>query len=210
MWRRYTPNTSRSFDPIIRTNHSPSSGSAIGREGLPRPAFDRTLTNRTTSGRDGSAPKGFSLSKRIRSLPWQNAICASKGSFRRSSARKFARDPGFRTISVPAAPTFTTPYEHSSVASILGRNVLCPPTLIPRKKTIRAMLSLWTPLLLIGECGGACRGRVTVTIRLKVSGQSSPRTTDLPLSWLGCDRFSAVQVRDSSLAAASGSRRSSS
>jgi hypothetical protein len=55
---------------------------------LPRPAFDRTLTNRTTSGRDGSAPNGFSISNRIRSLPSQTATSASNGSFRRSSGRK--------------------------------------------------------------------------------------------------------------------------
>ena len=142
MWRRYTPNTSRFFDPIIRTNHSPPAGSAIGREPVQRPSFERMLTNRTISGRDGSAPNGLSISNRIRSLPSQNAISASNGSFRRSSARNFARGPGFRTMSVPAAPTFTTLWAASSRASTLGRNVLCPPTLIPRKKTIRAILRL--------------------------------------------------------------------
>lgn len=51
MWRRYTPNTRRFFEPMIRTSHSPPSGRAIGRETLRRPASDRMLTNRTTSAR---------------------------------------------------------------------------------------------------------------------------------------------------------------
>ena len=33
-------------------------------------------------------------------------------------------------------------------ASMLGRNVRCPPTLIPRRKTIRAILRLWWTSLL--------------------------------------------------------------
>jgi len=95
MWRRYTPNTTRFLDPMIRTNHSSPPGNAIGGEALPRPAFDRMLTNRTTSGRDGSAPNGFSISNPIRSLASQNATSASNGSFRRSSARNLLREPGF-------------------------------------------------------------------------------------------------------------------
>ena len=51
MWRRYS-NRRRCLDPT-RTNHSSPPGNAIGREALPRPAFDRMLTNRTASGRDG-------------------------------------------------------------------------------------------------------------------------------------------------------------
>jgi hypothetical protein len=139
MWRRYIPNSNRFLDPRIRTNHSPVPGSAIGRETEPRPAFDRMLTNRTTSGCGGSAPKGCSISNRIRSRPLQNATSASNGNFRRRAARSFACVPGFRTTSVPAAPTFTTSWAPSSLASILGRNVRCPPTLIPRRKTIRGI-----------------------------------------------------------------------
>jgi len=124
---------------MIRTNHSPLWGSVIGREILSRQVFERMLTNRTRSGRVGSAPNGSSLSNRIRLLPLQDAISAVNGNFRRSSARNFAREPGFRTTNVPAAPTFTTSKAPSSLASVLGRNVLCPPTLMPRKKTIRAI-----------------------------------------------------------------------
>ena len=93
MWRRYS-NRRRCLDPT-RTNHSSPPGNAIGREALPRPAFDRMLTNRTASGRDGSPPNGFSISNRIRSLALQNATSASNGSFRRSSARNLLREPGF-------------------------------------------------------------------------------------------------------------------
>src|SRR3954447_16350699 len=32
MWRRYTPNTRRPLEPMIRTNHSSPAGNAIGRE----------------------------------------------------------------------------------------------------------------------------------------------------------------------------------
>src|ERR1700730_19190173 len=45
MWRRYTPNTSRSLEPMIRTNHFSPGGNAIGREGLPRLDFDQMLTH---------------------------------------------------------------------------------------------------------------------------------------------------------------------
>ena len=124
---------------MIRTNGSPLCGMAIGSEGLWRLAFDRMLTNRTTSRLGGSGPNGFSISNRERSLSSQKATSASNGSFRRNFARNFAREPGFRTIRVPAAPTFTTSWAPSSLASALGRKVLCPPTLMPRKKTIRAV-----------------------------------------------------------------------
>ncbi len=76
---------------MIRTNHSPSPGRAIGKETLPRPALERILTNRTPSGRDGSDPNGFSISRRTRSLPSQHATLASNGSLRRSSAKNFTR-----------------------------------------------------------------------------------------------------------------------
>jgi hypothetical protein len=86
MWRRNTPNTSRFLEPMIRTNHFSPGGNAIGREALPRRAFDKILTKGTTSWSNGSAPKGFSISNRIRSRASQNETAASNGSFRRSSA----------------------------------------------------------------------------------------------------------------------------
>jgi MFS family permease len=61
---------------------------------------------RETAG-GGSVPNGLFISSRTRSLPSQKAIAASNGGFRRNSARNFARNPGLRTTSVPAAPTFT-------------------------------------------------------------------------------------------------------
>ena len=127
---------------MTRTNHSPSGGNATGREARMLPAFDRMLTNRTTSGRDGSAPNGFSVSRRMRSWPSQSTTSAWNGSFRSNSARNFARDPGLRTTNVPAAPTFTTSKLLSSLARMLGRNVRCPPTLTPRRKTMSAIPGL--------------------------------------------------------------------
>src|SRR5579863_629317 len=103
-------------------------------------AFDKILTNLTMFGSDASDSNGCSISNRIRSLALQNATSAPNGRFRRRSARNLVRDPGFRTTNVPAAPTFTTSYAARSLASILGRNVRCPPTFIPRRKTIRAIL----------------------------------------------------------------------
>ncbi len=103
--------------PMIRTNQSPPSGTATGRVTLSRPVLDSTLTNRTASGRDGSSPKGFSVSNRIRSLPLQNAISALNGSFRRSSAMNFARDPGFRTTSPGVRPGWIR-----AMVSLLDRN----------------------------------------------------------------------------------------
>jgi hypothetical protein len=143
MWRRYSPKTNCFFDAMPLTNHSPLGGNLNGTEARPRSAVDRMLTNRTISGREGSAPNGFSISIRIRSRPSQSITSASNGNFRSSSARNFARDPGFRTTKVPAAPTFTTSYSLSSLASMLGRNVLCPPTFTPRRKTTRAIAGLY-------------------------------------------------------------------
>src|SRR3989449_4753231 len=68
----------------------------MGMETRTRPAFDRMLTKRTTSGREGAVPNGFSVSRRIRSRPSHSTTSASKGSFRSNAARNFARDPGFR------------------------------------------------------------------------------------------------------------------
>lgn len=158
MSRRYTPKISRFFDPIMRTNHSLPLGTVIGKEMFRRPAFARTLTNRTISGRDGSAANGLSLSNRRRSRPSQTTTCDPSGSLRRNSARNLIRDPGFRTTSVPAAPTFVTSYSRSSLASMLGRTLLCPPTLMPRKKTMRAIPCLGRALCIIegnGD-GGVC------------------------------------------------------
>src|SRR5207302_3139936 len=100
------------------------------------------LTNRTTSGGDGSAANGFSVSSRIRSRASHIIISASNGIFRSNAARNLARDPGLRTTNMPAAPTFTTSKSLSSRARMLGRNVLCPPTLTPRRKTMRVILRI--------------------------------------------------------------------
>jgi hypothetical protein len=64
---------------MIRTNHFSPGGNAIGREALPRLAFDKMLTKGTTSWSNGSAPKGFSISNRIRSRASQNETAASNG-----------------------------------------------------------------------------------------------------------------------------------
>src|SRR5512135_2977896 len=137
MWRRYTPNTNRFLDPMLRTNQSPSGGRVVGIEA--RPPFDRILTNRTRSGRDGSLRNGFPVSSWSRSRPSQNMTSASNGSFLSNTARNRARDPGLRTTKVPAAPTLTTSNLLSARARTLGRNVRCPPTLTPRRKTMSAI-----------------------------------------------------------------------
>jgi hypothetical protein len=139
MCRRYIPKTNCLFEAITRTNHSPSGGNVTGKVARRPPALDRMLTNRTKSGRDGSVPNGFSVSRRIRLRPSQNTTSASNGSFRSNSARNSPRDPGFRTMNVPAAPTLMTSYSLNSLARMLGRNVLWPPTLTPLRKTIRAI-----------------------------------------------------------------------
>jgi hypothetical protein len=108
IWRRYTPNTNRSFDAITRTSHSPSGGNVTGRTARRPPALDRMLTNRTTSGPAGTLPKGLSVSKRIRSRPSQSTTSAWNGNFRSNAARNLVREPGFRTTNVPAAPILTT------------------------------------------------------------------------------------------------------
>ena len=90
------------------------------------------------SGRDGSISNGFSIFRRTISRPSHIRTSVANGSFRSSAVRNFFRDPGFRTTNVPAAPTFTTSYSLNCRARRLGRKVLCPPTLTPRRKTIRA------------------------------------------------------------------------
>jgi hypothetical protein len=79
-----------SYEPLITCRN------AIGREPFPWAAFDRTLTNRTGFGFDGSVPKRLSISNRIRDawlrrmhLPLQTAV------FRCSSAMTLLREPGF-------------------------------------------------------------------------------------------------------------------
>lgn len=139
MFRRYIPKTYCFFNAITRTSHLPDEGRLNGRETETRLAFDdRMLTNRTISAPAGSVPNGYSFSKRTKSRPLQIITFASNGSFLSSSAQNFSRDPGFRTTNVPAAPTFTTSYSLSSLARTLGRTLLCPPTLMPRRKTTRA------------------------------------------------------------------------
>ena len=93
---------------ITRTSHSPSDGNVTGSDARTPPAFDRILTNRTTSEADGSVANGFSVSRRMRSRPSHSTTSASNGSFRRNAVRNLAGDPGLRTTNVPAAPTLTT------------------------------------------------------------------------------------------------------
>src|SRR5258707_9614389 len=57
------PNTNCPSDAITRTNHSPSEGNVTGSDVRTPPGFDRMLTNRTTSGDEGSAANGFSASR---------------------------------------------------------------------------------------------------------------------------------------------------
>jgi hypothetical protein len=139
MWRRYIPNTNWPSDAITRTNHSPSAGKLTGSDARTPPLFERILTKRTTSGDDDSVPKGFSVSSRIRSRPSHSTTFASNGSLRSNALRNFVRDPGLRTTNVPAAPTFMTSKPPSSRATMLGRKVLFPPTLTPRRKTTSAI-----------------------------------------------------------------------
>lgn len=135
MWRRYTPKTKRFLVVMIRTSQSLSDGNAIGREGCARAAFERKLTNRTTSGPEGAVPNGFSVSRLTTSRPSQTTTSAPDGSLRSNAARNADRGPGVRTTNVPAAPTLTTSYLPSFLARTLGRNVRCPPTFTPRRKT---------------------------------------------------------------------------
>src|SRR5687767_15756075 len=84
MWRRYIPNTNCPSDAITRTSHAPSDGNVTGSAARTPPAFDRMLTNRTTSEGAGSAANGFSVSRRKRSRPSHSTTVASNDSFRRS------------------------------------------------------------------------------------------------------------------------------
>src|SRR3989442_15834938 len=65
---------------------------------------------------------------------------AVKGSLRSNSARTIAWLIVLRITKVPAAPTLTTSKSDNSLASTLGRNVLCPPTLTPLMNTTQAMV----------------------------------------------------------------------
>lgn len=129
------------FPPVFQKTQDREDCVPVAGRGRRPPALDRMLTNRTISGRDDSVPNGFSVSRRIRLRPLQSTTSASNGSFRSIAARNSPRDPGFRTINVPAAPTLTTSYSLNSLARMLGRNVLWPPTLTLLGKTIRAIPS---------------------------------------------------------------------
>src|SRR5919108_2768333 len=73
------------------------------------------------------------------SLPLQIMTSASNGKRRIISARSFARLTVLRITKVPAAPTLTTSKRSNSSAKTLGRNVLCPPTLTPLRRTTSAI-----------------------------------------------------------------------
>jgi hypothetical protein len=51
MCRRYSPTTKRFSLARILSSHLPSEGKLMGIDGAERGDWDRTLTNRTTSGR---------------------------------------------------------------------------------------------------------------------------------------------------------------
>jgi hypothetical protein len=74
----------------------------------------------------------------VMSRPWQAIISAANGSLRATSARAWAWVIGCRMTSVPAAPILTAPRCFSASASLLGRKVLWPPTLAPRRKITSA------------------------------------------------------------------------
>jgi hypothetical protein len=81
------------------------------------------------------------------SRPWQATISATNGSLRATSARAWAWVIGCRRTSVPAAPMLTAPRCFSAAASLVGRKVLWPPTLTPRRKTTSATRFLSTSSL---------------------------------------------------------------
>src|SRR2546430_3677760 len=91
MWQGYTQKTNGFSAEKPGPSQSPSGGNVIGRVARELPALDRTLTNRTMSGRDGSAANGFSFSRRMRSRPSQSITSASNDSFRSNAARNVAR-----------------------------------------------------------------------------------------------------------------------
>ena len=102
--------------------------------------FAITLANCKIAGPDGCPAKGSDDASRRISLPSQIMTSASNGSRRANSARIFMRATGFRMTKVPAAPMLTAS-KLSVFASTLGRNVLCPPTLTPLRRTTSAIVS---------------------------------------------------------------------
>jgi len=96
----------------------------MGVDGAERGRLDRTLTNRTMSGRAGWSAKGcWAISPAI-SRPSHIMISASKGNLRVNSARSWSRVTGRRITKVPAAPMFTASRCLSCSASLAGRKVL--------------------------------------------------------------------------------------
>jgi hypothetical protein len=75
------------------------------------------LTNRTMSGRTGSAPNGFSISKWIRSRPSQSTTSALNGRLRSNAARNFALEPGLRQT----YPQLRHSRRHSRSVPLRGR-----------------------------------------------------------------------------------------
>src|SRR5262249_17364286 len=56
------------FRPDNSYKPLPIFGNCDRKEAWPGPAFERMLTNRTASGRNGSGPNGFSISNRITTI----------------------------------------------------------------------------------------------------------------------------------------------
>src|SRR5579859_4415097 len=100
-----------------------------------RGPFAKTLIKRTVSGPLASPTKGSSAARRRMSSAGQTITSVSNERQRRNSMRNFASLNGWQTTKVPVAPTLMTPCFASCLATSLGRNVLCPPTFTPLKKT---------------------------------------------------------------------------
>jgi hypothetical protein len=98
-----------------------------------------TPTNCMMSGRVVCSANGSLAMSRRTSLPSQIITSALNGRRRTISARSFARLTALRTTNVPAPPTFTTSKSFNSFARALGRKVLCPPTLMPLRRTTNAI-----------------------------------------------------------------------
>jgi hypothetical protein len=76
------------------------------------------------------------------SLPSQRAIVASRGSFRRKFGKELCAQPMFSNDERACGAHVHGIVDAQFLASTLGRKVLCPPTLIPRKKMIKAALPI--------------------------------------------------------------------
>ena len=138
MWRLYIPMTNRFRLAMIFISHRPLDGNCTGVDGVKRGRPDSTLTKRTTPPRIDCPSKGFFEIRRAMSRPGQTTISATNGSLRATSPRAWAWVIGCRRISVPAVPILTAPRCFSDSASLVGRNVLWPPTFTPLKKTTSA------------------------------------------------------------------------